>query len=36
MAIGLLQGGILEPKFWNAGFENVLKEFESEETLNKF
>ena len=36
MGIGLIQGGVLEPKFWNIGYEEVLKKFESEEMLEKF
>jgi len=36
MGIGLIQGGVLEPKLWNIGYEEALKKFETEEMLNKF
>ena len=36
MGIGLIQGGVLEPKLWNIGYEEVLKKFETDEMLNKF
>ena len=36
MEIGLIQGGVLEPKFWNIGQEEALKKFETDEMLNKF
>ena len=35
MGKGLIQGGILEPKFWNIGQEEVLQKFNTEEMLNK-
>ena len=36
MGKGLIQGGILEPKLWNIGYEEVLKKFNKPEILNKF
>jgi len=36
MGIGLIQGGVLEPKLWNIGYEEVLKKCNSEEMLNKY
>ena len=36
MAIGLIQGGVLEPKFWNIGYEEPISKFNSEEMLNKY
>ena len=36
MGIGLIQGGVLEPKLWNIGYEEALKKFETDEMLNKF
>ena len=36
MGKGLIQGGILEPKLWNIGYEEVLKKFNKSEILNKF
>ena len=35
MGIGLIQGGILEPKLFNIGYEEVIKKFNNEEMLNK-
>ena len=36
MGIGLIHGGVLEPKLWNIGYEEALKKFETDEMLNKF
>ena len=36
MGKGLIQGGILEPKLWNIGYEEVLKKFNKSEILNKY
>ena len=35
MGICLIQGGILEPKLFNIGYEEVKKKFNNEEMLNK-
>ena len=36
MGIGLIQGGVLEPKLWNIGYEEVLEKCNSEDMLNKY
>ena len=36
MGIGLFQGGVLESKLWNIGYEEALRKFETKEILNKF
>ena len=36
MGIGLIQGGVLEPKLWNIGYEEALKKFNNNEMLDKF
>ena len=36
MGIGLIQGGVLEPKLWNIGYEEVLNKFNSNEMLEKY
>ena len=36
MGIGLIQGGVLEPKLWNIDYEEALQKFDSTEMLEKF
>ena len=36
MAKGLIQGGILEPKLFNIGQQEIIIQFETDEILNKF
>ena len=36
MGIGLIQGGVLEPKLWNIGYEEALDKFNTDEMLDKF
>ena len=36
MGIGLIQGGVLEPKLWNIGYEEALNKFNTVEMLDKF
>ena len=36
MGIGLIQGGVLEPKLWNIGYEEALNKFNTDEMLDKF